>query len=157
MHTNNIFSLSLNCQCTYQERGLRNKMEQFPNTNQDRGEPNYTYVTITIYVKSKIWKQFWSCFISSKKLSYLSLVSPRSRKQYHRFLCLFSSFKNCLHSISFIFKHSLWCANYISLSPLIKTWIVKGASLKLSKQLGYDKKKKKKNSGRIGLSAVKYQ
>ena len=29
-------------------------MEQFPNTKQDRGEPNYTYVTFTIYVKSKI-------------------------------------------------------------------------------------------------------
>lgn len=53
MHTNNIFSLSLNCQCTYQERGLRNKMEQFPNTNKGRGEPNYTDVTFTTYVKRK--------------------------------------------------------------------------------------------------------
>ena len=47
-------------------------MEQFPNTNKGRGEPNYIYVTFTIYVKKKIWKQFWFCFISSKKLSYPS-------------------------------------------------------------------------------------
>lgn len=28
-------------------------MEQFPNTNKGRGEPNYTDVTFTIYVKRK--------------------------------------------------------------------------------------------------------
>lgn len=33
-------------------------MEQFPNTNKGRGEPNYIYVTFTIYVKKKSENNF---------------------------------------------------------------------------------------------------